>query len=158
MRAVMRPSSRQTGATALEFALIFPLLFAMLYGVVAYSYVFVLQESITYAAQQAAATAVNVSPAVAGGGYQDAVRTRVRAGAVASLSWLPDSQRARVLGANGEAVEVTFPVSTAGSLVAVRMVFDLQDLFPAMNLPFVGSFPPLPDSLVTSATVVVGES
>ncbi len=153
----MRRIKRQKGATALEFALIFPLLFAMLYGVVAYSYVFVLQESITYAAQQAATAAVNVSPVAAGGAYQDEVRTRVQAGAVASLGWLPETQSARVLGASGEAVEVSFPSSVAGSLVAVRMVFDLQDMFPAMNLPFVGSFPPLPDSLVASATVVVGE-
>lgn len=158
MPSVVPPSCRrQRGATALEFALIFPLLFALLYGVVAYSYVFVLQESVTYAAQQAAAVAVNVSPVAAGGNYETEVQTRVRAGAVQSLSWLPTAQQARVLGASGEAVNVAFPVTAAGSMVEVTMNFDLNGLFPAMDLPFVGSFPPLPDVLRASASVLVGE-
>lgn len=158
MRNSERNRQQQLGATAMEFALIFPLLFALLYGVVVYSYVFVLKESITYAAQQAASVAVKVSPLLAAGSYESTVRERVRAGAVATLNWLPQSQQQRVLGTNGEAVEVTFPTDNpAGSLVAVELNFDLGGMFPAMDLPFIGEFPPLPETLTASASVVVGE-
>lgn len=152
-----RPS-RQRGATAMEFALIFPLLFALLYGVVVYSYVFVLQESITYAAQQAAANAISVDPAVAGDAYVDTVRTRVRAGARAALDWLPEAQQERVLGSGGESVQVDLVSDPAGSLVEVRLLFGLAGMFPAVSLPYVGEIPPLPEALTATATVLVGES
>lgn len=148
----------QTGATAMEFALIFPLLFALLYGVIVYSYVLVLQESITFAAQQAASRAVSVSPEATGGAYADTVRAQAREGAVRALVWLPEPQQARVLGNNGDAVDVSLVADPAGSVVEVNLNFDLAGLFPAVILPFVGEIPPLPAVLNASASVLVGGS
>lgn len=155
-RFVSEQRLRQRGATALEFALIFPLLFALLYGVIAFSYAFVLQQSLTYAAQQSAAVAVNVSPVAAGDGYEGEVRTRVRAGVEQSLNWLPASQLALVLD-NWSDDSVSFPSTAAGELVRVDLQLTLSGLFPVMDLPLFGNFPPLPESLIASASVLIGE-
>ena len=53
----------QRGAVAVEFAFIFPLLFLLMYGIVVYSYVFVLNSALNYAAQESVASALRVAPA-----------------------------------------------------------------------------------------------
>ncbi len=42
-----------TGASAIEFALVFPMLFAIIYGTVTYGYVYYLQQRINFIAQEA---------------------------------------------------------------------------------------------------------
>lgn len=147
-----------------EFAFVFPLLFLLVYGIVVYAYVYVLQQSLTYAAQQAADAVVAVDPS-----QPDADDLRVRRAretAAASLSWLPASQRRRVLGDEGEAVRVaTCPAGfedcpTDSDAMRVTLNFILSEgecqrnsLFPVVNLYLVGCIPPLPRQL--SATAVV---
>lgn len=146
-----------------EFAFVFPLLFMLIYGVVVYSYIFVLQESINFAAQEAAASTVAVDPTVDGADAQMILRARNTA--VSVLRWLPSSQASRVLGSNGDKVQVTF--CTAGgagcppdsSGVTVKLVFDVVQpaaLFPVVSLGgFMGitAVPPLPTQLTAQATV-----
>ncbi|PMS38087.1 TadE-like protein [Trinickia symbiotica] len=59
----MRRDSRHPGAArgsaVVEFALIFPLLFAMLYGLVTYSVILVAQQNLTLAAEEGARAALN---------------------------------------------------------------------------------------------------
>jgi hypothetical protein len=69
----------QSGAAALEFAFILPLLLFLIYGMVIYAYVFIVQEAITFAAQEAAEAAVKVDPAQSPEDYQDTVRQAVAA-------------------------------------------------------------------------------
>lgn len=144
-----RPTAaRCRGAVAVEFALVFPILFLLIYGTIVYSYVFILHESINYAAQEAAEAAVAVLPD--SNGYDANVQARVRAQAMAVLSWLPAAQRERVLGAGGEKVEVTFPDIGGESAVQVILRFQLKDptpIFPIINLPLVGDVPRLPDQI-----------
>ena len=54
---------RHGGAAAVEFAFIFPVLFMLTYGAVVYSYAYVLKQSLTFAAQEAAEAAVDIDPA-----------------------------------------------------------------------------------------------
>lgn len=54
----MRASARDLGSAAVEFALVFPLLFLVLYGIVTYSVVFVAQQSLTLAAEEGARAAL----------------------------------------------------------------------------------------------------
>ncbi len=149
----------QRGAAAVEFALVFPMLFLLVYGVIVYAYVFVLQESIVYAAQEAAEAAVAVDPEVGGFAEQQAV---VRSTAVAVLGWLPQSQRSRVLGDGGEKVAVRLcPEGSQGcpidsDALVVTLTFDVltpTPLFPVLNLYIVGSVPPLPTALTATAVV-----
>ncbi len=141
----------QKGASAVEFAFVFPVLFLLVYGVIVYSYIYVLQQSITYSAQQSAEAAVAVSPEP-GDTLNTRIEQRVRAVAVQSLNWLPANQRARVIGASGEKVQVSFDtIDTSQNVVRVTLEFEVPGLFPALELPLVGNIPPLPNRLRAQA-------
>jgi len=143
----------QRGAAAVEFAFVFPVLFLLIYGVIVYSYIFMLQESINYAAQQAAEAAVAVKPDAAG--YDALATAQARAMAGRVLQWLPQSQQLRVLGEAGDKVEVTFSNAGDSDVVQVRMRFSLPGLFPVLNLPIVGEVPRLPLQLIAQAVARV---
>ncbi|WP_205991157.1 TadE/TadG family type IV pilus assembly protein [Paraburkholderia sp. Ac-20336] len=49
----------QRGATAVEFGLVFPLFFLILYAIVTYSVIFVAQQNLTLAASEGARAALN---------------------------------------------------------------------------------------------------
>ncbi|MDP9140195.1 MAG: pilus assembly protein [Pseudomonadota bacterium] len=157
---------QQSGAALVEFAFVFPILFLLVYGVIVYAYVYVIQQSITFAAQEGAAAAVSVDPATANPltVQQEVVRSTVSS----ALSWLPESQRARVLGAGGERVQVVLcPQGSGGcpidsNALRVTLNFTVRPagsdcatgaLFPMLNLFLVGCIPPLPETLSASAVV-----
>jgi Flp pilus assembly protein TadG len=143
--------SRQRGASAVEFAFVFPILFLLVYGVIVYSYVYVIQQSITYSAQQAAEAAVAVNP-VPATTHNARITQRVRAVAVQSLNWMPPGQRTRVIGATGEQVQVSFDtVDSNESVVRMTLTFTMPGLFPTLRLPLVGNIPPLPNRLRAEA-------
>jgi Flp pilus assembly protein TadG len=144
---------RQRGAAAVEFAFAFPILFLLIYGVIVYSYVFMLQQSINYAAQQAAEAAVAVTPDAAG--YDALASAQARSMASRVLQWLPQAQQTRVLGDNGDRVEVSFGSAGDSDVVQVRLRFTLPGLFPVLVLPFVGEVPRLPAQLVAQAVARV---
>jgi len=166
-----RTPDRQSGASAVEFAFVLPLLLALTYSLFVYSYVYVVYESINYAAQQAAEAAVAVDP-FDEENYQANVENYARATAAGALSWLPASQRTAAIGANGSAIQV-YPCSpggnggeycpagvTGGTPVVVKIQFPLSSpqLFPMMTLPGIGSIPPLPSSLVGVGVALVSGS
>ena len=146
----------QRGGAALEFALILPLLILLTYGMIVYAYIYVIQESINFAAQEAAEAAVAVDPTIQN--YAEVVTTQSRASAVQVLSWMPAAQRQRVLGNNGSQVQVSISPSATTpdqNIVTVVMTFTMNTpspLFMQLNLPFIGETPPVPNLL--SATGV----
>ena len=151
----------QSGAAAVEFALVFPLLFLLIYGMVVYAYLFVLQQSLVFAAQEAAEAVVRVDPRT---GTDAQRRQEARQMAVRVLDWLPQSQKARVLGdSNGTSVNVEpceegqeFPCPGDTSGVIVRLTFNVASpnyLFPVINFVGLGAVPPMPDTLTAMAVV-----
>jgi Flp pilus assembly protein TadG len=58
-RAYARRMRSQRGATAVEFALVFPLFFTVLYAIVTFSLVLVAQQNLTLAAEEGARAALN---------------------------------------------------------------------------------------------------
>lgn len=145
----------QRGGAAVEFAFVFPFLFFLMYGVLVYSYLFVLQESINFAAQEAAEAAVKVDET---GANADSLRVRfARETAAQVLSWLPADQRARVLGNGNERVAVTFGSAPdpQTDTVIVQLNFEVSGLFPVITLYFVGEVPPMPNRLTARAVARV---
>ncbi len=148
--------ARQSGAAMIEFAFVFPILLFMIYGLVVYAYIFVLQESITFVAQQAASAAVSVSPAQTASAATAQMTTLAQNTVTQYLSWLSPDQLARVTSTVTfcPAAGVTCP--TDGSSAAVVTVsFNVAaptPLFPTLDLGF-GSFPPMPAQLITTSTV-----
>jgi hypothetical protein len=131
----------------------------LIYGMVVYAYLFVLQQSLVFAAQEAAEAVVQIDPATG----TDAQRTQAAQQMAARvLAWLPQGQKARVLGdENGSAVAVTlcsesqaFPCPGDTSGVIVRLTFNIATpnyLFPVISLVGIGAVPPMPDALTASA-------
>lgn len=137
----------------------FPILFLLVYGVIVYSYVYVIQQSITYTAQQAAEAAVAVNPSPDGTHFQR-VQDRVRVVVGQSLDWLPPDQKARVTSEQGDQnfAGDLIPIGDEGNqqyLVPVTIRFSVPGLFPALTLPLVGNIPPLPNQLRARAVARV---
>lgn len=148
---------RQTGAAVVEFAFVFPILLFLVYGLVVYAYIFVLQESLTFVAQQAAASAVSVSPNQTTAAQRTQMTTLAQNTVTQSLSWLGAAQLARVSST------VTFCSQTTGTTcptdgsdaVVVTVQFNMNaptPLFPVLSFG-AGQVPPMPTQLSTRATV-----
>src|SRR5439155_21275547 len=101
---------RERGASAIEFALVFPFFFGLIYILINYGLLFSLQHSITEAAKEAARSAVACDPTITESDpdkYDTCVTDRVRATAASALDWLPTDLRNRILGAANDGVQVT---------------------------------------------------
>lgn len=141
----------QRGSSAVEFAFVFPILFLLVYGVIVYSYIYVIQQSITYGAQQSAEAAVAVNP-IPEDTLNARIAARVNAVAAQSIGWLPANQKARLSGINGTPTYAAFDtVDTNQNIVRVTVEFRVPGLFPSLELPFVGNVPPLPTRLRAQA-------
>ncbi len=145
MRLRDRPA-RIRGASAVEFVLIFPVMFAIAYGGIVYCYIYMLQQSINFAAQQGAQAAVAVVPGSDSSATQQQRVTNATAAAQATLNWLPKGQTGRV----------TFP-TTPGNCKNPTGTFGFEvdfapaGLFPIATLPIIGSFPPMPTNMYACA-------
>ncbi len=154
-----RDRRRERGASAIEFALVFPIFFGLIYLMISYGLLFSLQHSITEAAKESARSAVACDPTLATAAHETCVTTRARATAAASLDWLPSDLRNRILGASNGNVDVTF-ATNAGTGKTVEVLVELPDyaatpILPTLTLPFLGSIPPLPDRLAGRAVVLL---
>lgn len=148
---------RQTGSAMIEFAFVFPILLFMIYGLVVYAYIFVLQESVTFVAQQAAAAAVSVAPSSTTATTNAQITTLAQSTVTQYLSWLSSDQLSRV------STTVSFCSATAGTTcptdgsnaVVVTVNFNMNapaQLFPTLDFG-AGAFPPMPANLASTATV-----
>jgi len=148
---------RQSGSAMVEFAFVFPILLFLTYGLVVYAYIFVLQESITFVAQQAAASAVSVAPGSTTAATNASITTLAQNTATQYLNWLSDDQKSRLT------TTVNFCSSTAGvtcptdgsNAVVVTVNFNMNtpnQLFPTLDFG-AGAFPPMPANLMSTATV-----
>ncbi|RQR37478.1 pilus assembly protein [Burkholderia sp. Bp8994] len=54
----------QRGATAVEFAIVFPLFFMIFYAIVSFGMVFVIQQSLTFAVSEGARAGLNYAPSL----------------------------------------------------------------------------------------------
>lgn len=157
MRQIAPFGSRQKGGTAIEFAFVFPILLAVAYAGVVYTYVYVLQQALTFAAQQGAQAAVAVVPTSDAAGTKSSRLTQANVVALASLNWLPTSQFSRISKSTPNGCSSTVPVGS--TTFVYQLDFSLSGatggggaLFPSLiNLPLVGTIPPLPASLVGCA-------
>lgn len=147
----------EKGATAVEFALLFPLFLAILFGIVTFGMVFVLQQAMTLAVEEGARAAIAVDPAAysPGGvfdqaGFLGAVTPRAQQRITAALAWLPGTLE------NNAVTTVTLQAITEGFavVVTVRYPYGAHPIIPALPLPIVGTLIP-PAQLSAQAVVRV---
>jgi Flp pilus assembly protein TadG len=140
-----RHLKRQRGVAAIEFALAFPLFFAILYGIVMYSMIFLVQHSLTAAAAEGARAALV---------YQNAANTTValtnRANAactraLAVVNWLTQPQ-------------CTQTVSTAPAGCSSNTAMDCVQVTVSYAWSSKPLVPPLPLMGLISPTSLVGQA
>lgn len=139
---------RLRGASAIEFALIFPIVFAIVYGGIAYGYIYFLQQRINFLAQEAVRAAISVAPGVDSDAYL------AQAQAAANQAITNNFTLAGV--AVPPALGVTFSLqgdAVAGETLVVVLTYNLNNptLFPTIPIPLVGAIPPLPAELQATA-------
>lgn len=145
----------ESGASAIEFAIIFPVMLAVAYAGLVYAYIYLLQQSINFAAQQGVQAAVAVVPTGSPAADQQSRLNQAEAVRKGTLNWLPGGQAGRISaqspntcpgapspGSNTFVYQISFAVSGGGNTA----------LFPSLvNLPWVGTVPPLPTTLIACA-------
>jgi Flp pilus assembly protein TadG len=142
-RAQLR-SRRERGTAAVEFAMIFPLFFVILYGIVTFSLIFVAQQNLTLAAEEGARAALN---------YQTATSTANALAARTAAACTAASNMVASLISKAKCVSsgTTCSYDAAMDCVNVTLTYDYADNPLVPNLPLTGFV--LPASLVSSAMV-----
>lgn len=155
--------SGQGGATAIEFAFVFPLLLFLVYAIFVYSYLFVVRESIEFAAHKGIEAAVAVDPGASDAGT--ARQTEAIAAANCALNWLTGVCTSSIVASsrvvpeyvacNGTGtgacpdgygkVSVTYHVLNGGTWVFPKLI----------GLPGLGTIPPMPETMVATAIAQV---
>jgi Flp pilus assembly protein TadG len=148
MRRTLRsfPPSRQKGAAAIEFAVVFVIFFAVFYGLVTYSLPLLMMQSFNNATAEAVRRGVAISPSVAN--YSSVVVSQANATLTSQLSWLP---AAIAFNVATDAV-VTFD----GKVLKARINYPkskLIQVMPVLTLPGIGDVPNLPTFLIAEASL-----
>ena len=128
------------GAVAVEFALIFPIFFALFYAIVAYGLVFTVNQSLTLAAEEGARAAVQDAP-------DTATRiTRAQDTATGVLNWLP------VAAITATATSAPCAANPA-TCITVTVSYDYANYPIVPALPLLGIA--IPANLSAAATVQI---
>lgn len=141
-------SVTQSGVAAIEFALIFPVFFIVLYGIITYVLIFLAQQSLALAAEEGARAALR---------YTTADRGTIACNTATQLvSWL---------GSNGGASAATctpvgpftcaFPAGTTAQCITVNLAYPYaaKPLVPLLLGPIMSVV--VPTTLASSATVQI---
>ncbi|PWE38529.1 pilus assembly protein TadE [Pseudomonas prosekii] len=140
--------SKQKGAVAIEFAVVFVIFFAVFYGVVSYSLPFVLMQSFNHATAEAVRRSVAVDPNTPG--YATVVQNTATSTLQQQLSWMP-SALDLVIGADTSAV-----YNSGNGTLTVSVNYPtskLNRVIPFLVLPGVGSVPNLPANLSATSSL-----
>ncbi|WP_259759446.1 TadE/TadG family type IV pilus assembly protein [Pseudomonas sp. GCEP-101] len=152
-----RSSRRQHGAVAIEFAAVFVLFFAVLYGLLGYCVPLLMLQAFNDAAAAGARVAVSVNPQAAGG-YNAALKAAVDSAVTQRLSWMPTSWRNGCYGGQFMDTPVTETISGRDYTrvrVCVSYPYATSPIVPLLTLPGIGTVPRLPDVLSGTASVLL---
>lgn len=141
-----RARTREHGTAAIEFALVFPLLFVMLYGIVTYSMIFVAKQSLTLAAEEGARAALNYQSASSAAAALSARSQSACTAATNSAAWLRGA-------ANCTAQAQACSYDASLDCVEVTLTYDYASRPLVPTLPLLGLA--LPGTLTSAATAQI---
>ena len=142
MKAIL--PKKQKGAAAIEFALVFVIFFAVLYGVVSYSLPLLLMQSFNNATSEAVRRSMAVDPTATD--YQGAVETLAKKVLNEKLSWVPSAVKGNLMPS--ATYNTTTKVLTASvSLPATA----LTSIMPVLKLGTI-TVPNLPTNLTAQSS------
>ena len=131
---------KQKGAAAIEFALVFMIFFAVLYGVLSYSLPLLLLQSFNNATAEAVRRSVAVDPTLAAGAYKTTVENTAKAVLKDKLSWVPG-------GLTVTQTAIYDPTAGVLTVTASLPATALRTILPVIVLPGNIRVPNLPDKL-----------
>lgn len=137
---------RQTGAAAIEFAIVFVVFFAIFYGLITYSLPLLMMQSFNNATAEAVRQSIAISPSATG--YATLVRNQATTALTTQLAWIPAALNFNVAS---DAV-ITFD----GKLLDVQINYPkskLTQVMPVLTLPGIGDVPNLPTYLSAQASL-----
>lgn len=139
---------RDRGVAAIEFAIVVPLLLALVLGIVYYGTILALQQVLTLAAEEGARAALRYPLTTNGGTLSSTIDLRVAAAAQTARNTLPTSVASLVSSSSpAQAVACASPSGT--QCVQVTLNLPTRSILPAV--PFI----PVPATLSGSATVQI---
>ncbi|NGY05284.1 TadE/TadG family type IV pilus assembly protein [Solimonas terrae] len=150
---------RQSGAAAVEFAFVLPLLLFIVYAIFVYGYLFVVRESIEFAAHKGVEAAIAVDSGASNADTQR--QTQAVAAANCALKWLTGVCTSTI-AASSRVVPQYTPCTGSGTSACptgygkVSVTYYVLNggtwVFPKLiGLPFVGTIPPMPETMVATA-------
>lgn len=141
---------KKRGVAAIEFALIFPVLFLMLYGLITYSLIFAIQHSLSLAAAEGGRAAVRFVT------KNDSLNDRSRAACAAaqqSLAWMVQlgiANHCPPVGNSGVGINVVASACPAGLSSAARCL-DVSVVYAYGAQPLIPILFPVPARLTGRA-------
>ena len=141
MKAIL--PKKQKGAAAIEFALVFVIFFAVLYGVVSYSLPLLLMQSFNNATSEAVRRSMAVDPAAPD--YKTSVETLAKSVLNEKLTWVPAAVKGIIPNA-------TFDLNTRILTATVTLPREgLSSIMPVLKLGVI-TVPDLPPLLTAQSS------
>ena len=139
---------QQKGATAIEFALVFVIFFAVLYGVISYSLPLLLVQSFNHSTAEAVRRSVAVDPTLlTDAAYKTAVEKVATDVLDDKLSWVPTDLKGslqKTAAYNTQTKQLTVTVTLPSTA--------LSSIMPVLKLPGI-TVPDLPDNLTAQSSL-----
>ncbi|NTZ82148.1 pilus assembly protein [Burkholderia metallica] len=156
---VVRPASgmrrRERGATAIEFALMLPVFFLILYAIITYGMIFAAQQNLTLAATEGARAALNYQQVGAAASVQAAQQAALAARAQAACTaatnlttWLKGATCSPTQQGN-----CSYDPTMLCVQITLTYPYSQSPLIP--SFPLLGSLLPVPSTLTGTAMVQI---
>ncbi|MHB9798084.1 TadE/TadG family type IV pilus assembly protein [Pseudomonas sp. MT3] len=147
-------SQGQRGAVAIEFAAVFVLFFAVLYGLLGYCVPLLMLQAFNDAAASGARVAISVNPPGQSEDYQVLLQEAVRKEVDHRLGWMPTDWHQGCF--NGDYLG---PLAREGDFtriqVCVSYPYAESPIVPLLSLPGIGTIPRLPAVLTARASLLL---
>ena len=144
-RGLMPSRARARGIAALEFAVVLPVLLALVLGIVYYGMILVLEQVLTLAAAEGARAALRYPSGAVDGSIAASKDLRVAAAADTALAALPASIKSNLASAGNLASAAPCSAPADAICVSVTLRLPAANILP--RIPFV----PAPETLMGSA-------
>ncbi len=161
LRANQKRPHRQRGATAIEFSIVFALLFGTFWAILSYAMPFFLLQVMNRASAESARFAIRAESgfAVEQAAYEAKVVELAGEELARQLEWLPPSFRNPFEPYAQNAVIAT-DLTTGGRYLIVRLAYvnyGSNPIIPVLRFPGVGSIPNIPGSLIAESRMRLSE-
>lgn len=153
-------NNRQGGAVAIEFALIFPVFFILIYAIAAYSLAFLTVQNFTYASEEILRVAIACEDCETAEDWEAHIQSTIDGVSPGTgvVNGVDDSGNATIpaLIHFADADELTTEISCIESTeVICELSFSAVPRLQSINLPGLGPMPSLPESLVGKASLLM---